>query len=112
MADTRGPGPDAVTQVRRRAGDVVRVVTGVFAAVLVIGAIFVAAGDVINRDNVIARFVLGFAELVDGPFTRTDGIVAFDGSNAERWQALANWGLAAVVWVLIGRVVSGLVRGR
>lgn len=105
-------GPDSMTVVRARIATVLQIVTVVFAVVLVLGALLVAAGDVINRDNVIARFVLGFAELVDGPLDRENGIVQFDGENSERWQALVNWGLAALVWYLIGRLLGRLVRGR
>ena len=95
-----------LTTVRGYAATTVRVVTIAFALALVIGAAFVALGDVINRDNGIVSFVLDVAGAVDGPFSREDGVFSFDG---EGLTAVTNWGLAAVVWFVVGRIVTGLL---
>lgn len=96
----------ALTRARASTAAAVGIITIVFAAVLAIGAVLIALGDVINRDNSIVGFVIDFAGVVDGPFSRSDGVFSFD---SESLTALTNWGLAAAVWLLIGRVLGGLI---
>lgn len=95
-----------LTTVRQYAATIVRVVTIVFAVALLLGAAFVAFGDVINRDNMIVSAVLDVAGAVDGPFSREGGVFSFDG---EGLTAVTNWGLAAVVWLVLGRIVTRLL---
>jgi len=81
----------------------------VFASVLAIGALVVALDA--NKSNDLVGFVLDFAAGVDlGVFERQNGVFKFDGSNADTKNALVNWGLAAVVWLFVGRIVDRLVR--
>ncbi len=96
----------ALTTVRRYTATTVRIVTTAFAVALVLGAVLIALGDVVNRDNGIVSFILDVAGLVDGPFSRDDGIFSFDG---EGLTALTNWGIGAAVWLLLGRAVAGLI---
>lgn len=98
--------PAIMTTVRRYTAATVRIVTTAFAVVLVLGAVLIALGDVVNRDNGIVSFIVDAAEAVDGPFSRDGGIFSFDG---EGLTTLTNWGIGAAVWLLIGRVVSGLI---
>ncbi len=57
------------------------------------------------------RFVLDAAAAVDlGVFSRTDGIKQFSGGNAELKNALFNWGLGAVAWLVTGKVLDKVVR--
>lgn len=106
---TRRPGQDAL---RQRLSQVVRIVFSVLAAILAIGAVLVVLRDNVNEQNTIVRFVLDVADAVAGPFSRDDGIFDFGGENAAAKNALVNWGIAAVVYLVVGRVVSGLVAPR
>ncbi len=45
-----------------------------------------------------------------GLFDRDNGIKTFTGENAETKNALVNWGLGALAWLIVGRVVERVVR--
>ncbi|MEV7431119.1 MULTISPECIES: hypothetical protein [unclassified Nocardioides] len=76
---------------------------------LAVGALCVALDA--NRDNGLVSFVLDVADAVDlGIFSRDNGIKQFDGGNAETKNALFNWGLGAVAWLVVGRIVERVVR--
>ena len=63
----------------------------------------------INADNSIVKFIIDTADAISGPFSRDDGIFYFTGKNAESKNALLNWGIAAIVYLLIGRVLANLI---
>lgn len=68
-------------------------------------------GDGANRQNEAVRFDLDAAASVDlGVFSRTDGIKQFSGGSADLKNALFNWGLGAVAWLVIGKVLDEVVR--
>lgn len=102
----------STAQLRGQLARVIRLVFGALATILAIGAILVVLRDSVNEQNTIVRFVLDVADGVAGPFDRTDGIFSFGGDNAEAKNALVNWGIAAVVYLVVGRVLSGVVAGR
>ena len=82
------------------------VVTALFLAV---GALLIALGA--NQDNALVAFVLSGADLVDlGVFSRQDGIKQFTGPDAATKNALFNWGLGAIVWLVVGRILDRIVR--
>ena len=55
--------------------------------------------------------MLDVADKLDlGVFDRKDGIFDFDGKNAEVKDALLNWGLAALVWLIGGRIIDRIIR--
>ena len=57
------------------------------------------------------KFVLDGANVVDlGIFSRRNGIKDFGGSNAGIKNALFNWGLGAVAYLIVGRIIDRLVR--
>jgi hypothetical protein len=76
--------------------------------VLAVGALLVALDA--NPDNPLVRFVLDLADAVDlDVFSRgRHGIFTFHGDPAK--SALANWGLGAVVYLVVGRLLERLVR--
>lgn len=77
------------------------------ALVLAIGALLVAI-DQTNESNGLVSFILDLADGVDlGVFDRNDGVMTFETQAAN---ALVNWGLAAVVWLIVGRVLERLIR--
>ncbi len=99
-----------VQRIRITAARVIQLVCVAIAVIIVIAIVTVAARNNINADNVLVRFVKGVANTFDGPFSRKGGIFSFSGDSAETRNALVNWGIAAGVWLVIGRVVSAVVR--
>lgn len=82
----------------------------VLLALVLAGAALLVAIDA-NEDNGLVDFVLGAADVVDlGVFSRENGVREFTGDNAETKNALFNWGLGAVAYLLLGRLVERLVR--
>ncbi len=94
---------------RLRIAQAVWVAFVVCALFLAVGALCIALGA--NRDNSLVRFVLDGADLVDlGVFSRANGIKEFAGDNADAKDALFNWGLGAVAWLVVGRIVERVIR--
>ncbi|MEO5854269.1 MAG: hypothetical protein ABIQ15_17320 [Nocardioides sp.] len=80
-----------------------------FALLLVVAALLVALGG--NDGNDLVDFVKRYADKVDlGVFDRQNGVFDFDGKNRQTKNAVVNWGLGAVAWLVIGKVVSGIIR--
>jgi hypothetical protein len=83
------------------------------AIVLSSGALLIALGA--NTDNGLVDTVLDLARAVDGPFWRV-----FDFTTETRSgragppdvvkNHLVNWGLAAAAYLLVGRLISNLIR--
>jgi hypothetical protein len=104
----------------RRTAESVAKVRGLLAQVIwllfVLAALFLAVGALLialnaNRDNDLVHFVLQGADRVDlGVFSKDDGIKQFGGHNAETKNALFNWGLGAVAWLVVGRIVDRIVK--
>ena len=79
------------------------------ALVLAVGALLVAIDA--NEDNGLVSLVLSAADAVDlGVFSRENGIREFDGSNAETKNALFNWGLGAVAYLVVGRLLERVIK--
>lgn len=102
----RGPG---AAEVRSKVATAVWAVFVLLALVLAIGALLIAIDA--NRDNGLVSFVLDLADGVDlGVFSRENGIREFDGSNAETKNALFNWGLGAVAYLVVGRLLERVIK--
>jgi putative intracellular protease/amidase len=99
-------------KVRHTVGQVVWTVCAVAALFLAVGALLVAIKA--NTENGLVSFVMGVADVADlGVFDRDSPIVTFDGSgNRETSIALLNWGLAALCWLIIGKVLDRIIRPR
>ena len=93
-------------KIRDTMSKVLRVVFLFFALVLALGAFLVAAHDNVSQDNVLVKFVFNVADAIDGPFSRDSGIFSFHGSNAATKDAVVNWGIAALVYLAIGRYLQ------
>ena len=94
---------------RTRASQLLWTAFVLLALVLAVAALLVAIDA--NEDNGLVDVVLGAADVVDlGVFSRENGVREFTGDNAETKNALFNWGLGAVVYLLLGRLVERLVR--
>ncbi|WP_210650710.1 hypothetical protein [Nocardioides sp. SYSU D00065] len=79
------------------------------ALLLAVGALLIALDA--NRDNALVAFVLDAADVADlGVFSRVDGIKQFRGQGADVKNALFNWGIGAVAWLVVGRVLDRIVK--
>jgi len=106
---TRRSSRFSIAALRSRLGQLIWLVCVVCALLLAIGALLIALDA--NPDNALVSFVRDGADVVDlGVFDRRDGIFKFDGSNAGVKNALVNWGLGAVAWLVVGRILDRLVR--
>lgn len=91
--------------VRSQVASLIWVVAVICALFLAIGALLVALKA--NQANDLVMFVLDGARLLDGPF---EDLFTFTGENAETKAALVNWGIAAVAYLVAGKVLDRLVR--
>ena len=96
-------------KIRTQAARVVRVVFTVLAAILAVGAILVVLRNNANEQNTLVEFTTEVADGVSGPFSLQDGIFAFTGEKAMSRSALTNWGIAAIVYLVVGRVLSNAI---
>ena len=99
----------AASAVRSRIAQLVWLICVFCALVLALGALLVALEA--NGENELVQFIKSAASAVDlGVFDRSDGVLTFDGDNAKTKTALVNWGLGAVVWLIIGRILDRIIR--
>ncbi|WP_235537333.1 hypothetical protein [Nocardioides sp. Soil805] len=102
-------GAATTAALRARIAQLVWLVCVLCALACALGALLVALKA--NTDNALVVFVKDAASAVDlGVFDRRDGVLKFDGENAATKNALVNWGLAAVVWLVIGRILDRIIR--
>lgn len=81
------------------------------ALVLAVGALLVAVRA--NEVNALVKAVMRLADTVDlGVFDRAHGIKQFGGSDPATKDALFNWGLGALAWLIVGRLIDRLLRPR
>jgi hypothetical protein len=119
-AEKRAARKQAAAERRHTASKAVDRVRSLLAQVLwllfLAGALFLAVAALLialkaNRDNQLVQFVLDGADRVDlGVFSRQDGIKQFGGDNAATKNALFNYGIGAVCWLVVGRIVDRIVR--
>lgn len=99
----------SVATIRTRVAQLIWVVCVVFALVLAVGALTYALEA--NPDNGLVEFVRTWADRVDlEVFSQENGIKEFVGKNSDIKNALFNWGLGAVFWLVLGRVLDRVVR--
>lgn len=108
-SSTKGTSKFSGASLRTRLAHIVWLVCVVCALLLAVGALLVALKA--NESNDLVAFVKDAASAVDlGVFDRQDGIFKFDGENGTTKNALVNWGLGAVVWLILGRILDRLIR--
>ena len=110
MSDTKtSSAGSAVKTVRSYVSRAIWVIALLAALALAIGALMIALKA--NQGNTLVEFVLNLADTADlGLFSRENGIKQFGGADAEIKNALFNWGLGALAWLIVGRIVAGVVR--
>ena len=95
--------------VRLRLAQVVWLVAVVCALFLAAGALLIALDA--NTGNALVKFVLDVADAVDlDVFSRDNGIFKFDGHDAATKNALTNWGLGAIAYLVVGRILERIIR--
>ena len=106
---TRRSVAHVVDAVRARLAQVVWLVCVLAALVLAVGALLVALRA--DEGNDLVSFVLAATDTVDlGVFSRDDGLTQFVGKDAGVRNALVNWGIGAIAWLVLGRVLDRLIR--
>ena len=99
----------SVSAVRVQVARALWLVCALAALFLAVGALLVAVDA--NPHNALVQFVLDVADKLDVEvFSRRDGIKHFTGADAATKNALVNWGLAAVAWLVVGRILDRIVR--
>ena len=102
-------GASLVTRARIRVAQVLWLLFVLCALFLAVGALLVALEA--NEGNPLVDFVLDSADAVDlGIFSRDNGIKEFAGDDAATKNALFNWGIGAVAYLVVGRIVDRVVR--
>jgi hypothetical protein len=81
---------------------VVSLITSIVVGLIVVGIVLVLLEA--NRDNAIVDWLVGAADFLSQPF---HGIFSLDGRKAS---VAVNWGLAAVIYALIGGFIARLLR--
>ena len=113
MTDENKTSAGRVSAVRSLIAQVLWWICLVCALLLIGGALLIALKA--NPDNALVQFVVDTADKVDlGVFDRNNGVLKFEeGSRHAREvkDALANWGLAGAVWLVVGRVPARIARG-
>ena len=97
------------TKIRATLAHVLWLACVVSALLLAVGALLIALDA--NKSNGLVDAVLRAADVVDlDVFSRGDGIKQFRGQGAEVKNALFNWGLGAVAWLVVGRILDRIVK--
>ncbi len=89
--------------LRVKIASVVWLVAVICALFLAVGALLVALK--MNQDNSIVSFVLDGARKLDFGEFKT-----FDGKDAAVKSALTNWGIAAVIYLVAGKILDRIIR--
>src|SRR5215207_538320 len=79
----------------------VMLLAGTVALILVLGIVLVVLEA--NRSNDLVQLVRDAAQFLAGSF---DGLFTLDSNKAEK---AVNWGIAAVVWLALGRLIARLL---
>ena len=102
-------GSTTMSQVRTRVAQLVWLFFVVAAVFLAVGALCVALK--FNPNNPLVEFFVAGANFFDlDIFSRQDGIKTFEGSNANVKNALFNWGIGAIAYLIVGRIVVRIIQ--
>jgi len=99
-------GTDAI---RARIASVLWIVAVVFAVILALAAILVALGPA-NEQNAVVEWLTDTASVLAGPAGDQNGGIFDFGRNEEAKNALANWGIAAIFYLVVGRLLDRVIR--
>jgi hypothetical protein len=103
---TAGPtGKNRSDALRDRVASVVWMIAVLCAMVLGLGALLISLDA--NPDNSMVQYVTDAAKRLDGPFA---DVFQLEGANARTKTRLVNWGLAALAYLIVGRVLDRIIR--
>lgn len=106
---TSAPKTSVAHTLRTRLAAVLWAVAVICALVLAVAALLVALRA--NQDNAAVAAVLDAADVLDlGIFGRENGVFTFTGADAEVRSALVNWGLGAVAYLVLGKLLDRIIR--
>ena len=92
-----------VTRTRYRSpGGVIQTIAGVIAGIIIVGIVLVLIKA--NQNNDIVHFILQIGHFFAKPFEDL-----FPQDN-PRQDILVNWGIAAIVYLLVGAIIARLAR--
>src|SRR5919202_303235 len=80
----------------------IMVIAGIVFLILAVGILLIVLGA--NQANVLVQAVTGAARWLAGPF---NGLFTVDGPTTS---IAINWGIAAIVYVIVGALIAGLLR--
>jgi len=60
-----------------------------------------------NQDNASVLFVDDLARRVDGPFWE---LLTFSGKGSQEKEILVNWGVGALAYLIVGRIIERIIR--
>jgi hypothetical protein len=101
MGSTRANRYAGAAIARASLARAVILLTSAIALVLILGIVLTVLEA--NRSNDIVQVVRDAAGVLAGPF---DNLFKLDSNKAE---TAVNWGIAAVVWLALGRLVARLL---
>ncbi|MGH3503058.1 MAG: hypothetical protein ACRDQA_19510 [Nocardioidaceae bacterium] len=81
----------------------------VVGAIILAGAALLYALDA-NMDNSIVSWVMDAAHKIDGPFWNMFEFTTSNGNHDLTKELLVNWGLAAVAYLVVGRILDRIIR--
>ena len=98
-----------VTKIRARLAQLIWLLAALAALVLAVGALLIALDA--NRSNSLVDLVVRTADYIDlDIFSRQDGIKQFKGDGAQVKNALFNWGLGAIAYLVVGRLLDRIIK--
>ncbi len=104
MGTTRANRYAGAAMARASLARAVILLTSIIALILIVGIVLTVLEA--NRSNDIVQVVRDASGVLAGPF---DDLFKLDSNKVER---AVNWGLAAVVWLALGRLVARLLLRR
>ncbi|MFC3806363.1 hypothetical protein [Terrabacter sp. MAHUQ-38] len=97
-----------VARVRTVLGELVWLACLLAATALLLGAVLVVLEA--NTSNALVEAVLRAADWADlGVFSRDAGVKQFTGEGAVVRNAVVNWGLGALAWLVAGRIARRIL---
>jgi hypothetical protein len=99
-------GSDAV---RNRIASVIWIVAVICAVILAFAALLTAL-DQANQQNSVVQWLTDTADVLAGPLAGPKGSPGIFDFSTDAKDALANWGVAALAYLVIGRVVDRIIR--
>ncbi len=107
-SDTGTRDASVATSLRAGLSRVVWLICVLCALVLAFGALLIALGA--PPSNAGVELVLHAGDLLDlGVFSRDGAVHVFEGPDAETRNSLVNWGVAAIGWLILGRILDRII---